>query len=129
EDDVRYIRLSNTPNHRAIQEKLALLEGGESALVTASGMAAISVSLLALVPPGGEVLAQDSLYGGAHQFFDSIFPTFGRSVRYFSLDRLDEIEAMVSARTSALYVETMSNPLLRVPDFGRIVEIGKRRNL
>ena len=64
--DLRYIRLNNTPNHVVLHQKLAALEGGEAALVTASGMAAISTTLLSLLTPGDHFLAHDTLYGGTH---------------------------------------------------------------
>ena len=65
-DRIRYLRLSNTPNHEALHQKLAVLEGGEAALVTASGMAAIATTLLACLDAGDHLLAQDCLYGGTH---------------------------------------------------------------
>ena len=65
-DRIRYLRLSNTPNHEALHQKLAALEGGEAALVTASGMAAIATTLLACLGAGDHLLAQDCLYGGTH---------------------------------------------------------------
>ena len=64
--ELRYPRLSNLPNHIALGAKLASLEGTEAALVTASGMAAISASLLALLGAGDHVLVQDCVYGGTH---------------------------------------------------------------
>src|SRR5947209_1833078 len=67
-DDIRYIRLNNTPNHKALAEKLAQLENAEDALVTSSGMAAISTTLLTLLANGDHLLAQDCLYGGTHDF-------------------------------------------------------------
>src|SRR5262245_7819649 len=66
--DIRYIRLNNTPNHAALHRKLALLEHAEDALVAASGMAAITTTLLAVLTAGDHLLAQDSLYGGTHDF-------------------------------------------------------------
>jgi len=66
--DVRYIRLNNTPNHVALHAKLAAIEGGEDALVTASGMAAISTAILALAKTGDHLLVQSNLYGGTHSF-------------------------------------------------------------
>src|SRR5438067_6082517 len=69
EDDyhsLKYIRLNNTPNHIALHEKLAALENAEAALVTGSGMAAISTALLTVLSPNGHLLAQNCLYGGTH---------------------------------------------------------------
>ena len=75
--DLKYIRLNNTPNHTALHEKLAALENGETALVTASGMAAISTSLLAILSAGDHLLAQDCLYGGTMTFSPGIYPPWG----------------------------------------------------
>src|SRR5262245_27337424 len=75
--DVRYIRLSNTPNHKVLHAKLAALEGGEQAVVTASGMAAISTAILSWVQAGDHILAQDSLYGGTHDFITKDLPALG----------------------------------------------------
>src|SRR5436190_20944605 len=65
---LKYIRLNNTPNHVALHEKLAALENAEAALVTASGMAAISTALLTILSAGDHLLVQDCLYGGTHDF-------------------------------------------------------------
>ena len=64
--DLGYIRLNNTPNHKALHEKLAVLEGAEAALVTSSGMAAISTTLFTVLSAGDHILAQSVLYGGTH---------------------------------------------------------------
>src|SRR3972149_10438520 len=74
---LKYIRLNNTPNHVALHEKLAALENAEAALVTASGMAAISTALLTLLSVGDHLLAQDCLYGGTHDFVTPALPGFG----------------------------------------------------
>jgi cystathionine beta-lyase/cystathionine gamma-synthase len=114
--DLQYIRLNNTPNHLAVHAKLAALENAESALVTASGMAAISTALLAVVPAGGHLLAQSALYGGTHDFLTKDFPAFGRSVDFIDADDPAGWEKHLKPDTEAIYVETMSNPLLQVPD-------------
>src|SRR5215470_5709623 len=72
--DVQYIRLNNTPNHAVLHAKLAALEGTEQALVTASGMAAISSSLLAVLEAGDHVLAHDGLYGGTYDLLTVDLP-------------------------------------------------------
>src|SRR5262245_28364183 len=71
---LKYIRLNNTPNHVAVHEKLAALENGESALVTASGMGAISTALLTLLSAGDHLLIQDCLYGGTHSLVTHDLP-------------------------------------------------------
>ena len=80
--NLRYIRLNNTPNHVALHAKLAALEGAEAALVTASGMAAITTTLLALLPAGSHLLAQKHLYGGTHEFLCHDLPELGVEVDF-----------------------------------------------
>jgi cystathionine gamma-synthase/cystathionine gamma-lyase/cystathionine beta-lyase len=80
--DIRYGRLSNTPNHEALHRKLAALEGTESALVTASGMAAISAALLSVLRTGDHLLAQEGLYGGTHDLLTGDFAQLGIEVSF-----------------------------------------------
>jgi len=73
-DNLLYPRLNNTPNHVEVAQRIAVLEGGEEALITASGMAAISTALLTVVGGGGHILVQSTVYGGLHTFLtDGIF--------------------------------------------------------
>src|SRR6056297_2448335 len=81
-----YIRLNNTPNHTALHEKLRLIEGGEAALVTASGMAAISTALFAVLKPGDRLLVQSDLYGGTHSFVTDDLPELGIGVDFIDAD-------------------------------------------
>src|SRR5215831_5622955 len=74
---LKYIRLNNTPNHTALHRKLAALENAEDALVTASGMAAVSTALLTVLSSGDHLLVQDSLYGGTHDLITKDFGSFG----------------------------------------------------
>ncbi len=126
-EDVRYMRLNNSPNHETLHTKLAALEGAEDALVLGSGMAAISNALLALIPLGGELLAQKCLYGGTAHFLNDFFPSLGRKVRYFRDE--DDLESLVNSHTKAIYVESISNPLLGVPDFDQVVSVAKKYSL
>ena len=75
--DIPYIRLSNTPNHVAVQEKLAAIESAEAALVTGSGMAAIATTLLSVLSHGDHLLVQRRLYGGSYTFITHMLPRFG----------------------------------------------------
>src|SRR5262249_21074920 len=81
---LRYIRLNNCPNHLVLHNKLAALENGETALVTASGMAAISTALLTILSAGDHLLAQDCLYGGTYDFVTRDFASFGISYDFIS---------------------------------------------
>src|SRR5215467_1228921 len=84
---LKYIRLNNTPNHIALHEKLAALENAEAALVTASGMAAITTTLLSLLSAGDHLLIQESLYGGTHDFVTKDFAAFGITYDFIDADK------------------------------------------
>src|SRR5580700_3864464 len=120
-DDVRYLRLNNTPNHLALHAKLAALEGAQAALVTASGMAAISTTLLTVLSAGDHLLAQNCLYGGTHDLLTGDFAKFGLAVDFIDADRPDSWPARLQPNTRAIYVEAMTNPLLEVADLNAVV--------
>jgi cystathionine beta-lyase/cystathionine gamma-synthase len=128
-EGLRYPRYSNLPNHDVLAEKLAALEGAERALVTASGMAAISASLLSVLKAGDHLLALDSLYGGTHAFVTRRLPELG--IEHDSLDGDDPASwsAKVRPNTRAIYVETATNPLVAVPDLETVVALARTHGL
>ncbi len=126
---VRYIRLNNTPNHQVLHAKLADLEGAEDALVTSSGMAAISTTLLTVLKPGDHVLMQDGLYGGTHELARHDLPGLGIQVDFVDADDPSSWESMVRPQTRAVYVESMTNPLLKVGDLPAVAAFARRHNL
>jgi len=128
-DDVRYIRLNNTPNHLALAEKLAALENTEDAVVTASGMAAISTTLLTFLGKGDHLLAQNCLYGGTHDFVTKDIEKFGISYDFIDGNDPESWEQKLKPTTKAIYVETISNPLMEVPDLESVVSFAKRHGL
>src|SRR5271169_439172 len=109
-----YTRYGN-PTLTTAEQKIAALEGAESAVVAASGTAAISAALLSVLHAGDEVIATRQLYGGSYRLLRDIFPRFGIGVRHVEAD-LAGIEKLASARTKALYIETPTNPTLRLVD-------------
>ncbi len=127
--DLKYIRLNNTPNHTALHQKLAALENAEDALVTASGMAAISTALLAILSSGDHVLAQDCLYGGTHDFITKDFEAFGISYDFINGDDPSSWKDKLKPNTRAIFVETMTNPLLQVADLEAVVDFAKDHDL
>jgi cystathionine beta-lyase/cystathionine gamma-synthase len=127
--DLKYIRLNNTPNHTALHEKLAALENAEASLVTASGMAAISTALLAVLSSGDHLLAQDCLYGGTHDFITRDLPSMGMACDFIEGDDPASWKAKLRPNTRAIYVETMTNPLLQVIDLKRVVSFALENNL
>ena len=126
---LKYIRLSNTPNHVAVHQKLAASENAEAALVTASGMAAISTALLAVLSAGDHLLVQDSLYGGTHGLITKDFPAFGIEFDFIDADDPGSWKLQLRPHTKAIYVETMTNPLLQVGDLQAVVEFARSHGL
>jgi cystathionine beta-lyase/cystathionine gamma-synthase len=127
--DLKYIRLNNTPNHTVLHTKLAALEGAEAALVTASGMAAISTTLLSFLSSGDHVLAQNCLYGGTHDFLTRDFASFAISYDFIDADDPASWEAKLRPETKAIYVETLTNPLLELADLEGIAAFARSRGL
>jgi cystathionine beta-lyase/cystathionine gamma-synthase len=125
----RYIRYNNTPNQDALAAKLAALENAEAALVTGSGMAAISATLLTTLEAGDHLLALDTLYGGTHHFVNSMLPRLGMSHTAIDGNAPETWGQQVRDTTKAVYVETITNPLMRVPDHRALVEFCRARGL
>ena len=127
--ELKYIRLNNTPNHIVLHEKLAVLEGAEDALVTASGMAAISTSLLTFLKSGDHFLAHESLYGGTHDLINKDFPDLGIECDFIDGCDPNGWEEKLRSETKLIYVETITNPLLDVLDLNAVVDFAKKNNL
>ncbi|HUP64185.1 MAG TPA: PLP-dependent aspartate aminotransferase family protein [Thermoanaerobaculia bacterium] len=127
--DVRYARLSNTPNHLALHAKLAALENAEAALVTASGMAAITTSLLSLLESGDHVLAHKVLYGGTASFMKQDLPGLGVSVGVIDASDPSTWRKALTERTRAIYVETITNPTMEVADLEAVVSFARENGL
>src|SRR5438552_14625189 len=126
---LKYIRLNNTPNHVALHQKLSALENAEAALVTASGMAAISTTLLTVLSTGDHLVVQDCLYGGTHDFITKDFASFGITYSFINAGDPDSWKRQVRPNTKAIYVETISNPLLQVPDLKAVAEFARAHSL
>jgi cystathionine beta-lyase/cystathionine gamma-synthase len=131
-DAVRYIRLSNSPNHLLLQARLAVLENGEAAVVAASGMAAISAAILAFVGKGDHLLAQKTLYGGTQSFLDEDAPRFGIETGVIDIADPRGAEAwaeQLRPETRMMYVESISNPLMEVGDLEGVVAFARQHGL
>jgi cystathionine beta-lyase/cystathionine gamma-synthase len=127
--DVRYTRLSNTPNHAILADKLAALEGTETALVAGSGMAAISTALLATLAAGDHLLAHDCLYGGTRSLITGDLAALGIDVTFVDAARPETFAAALRPKTRAFYVEALTNPLLEVAEFEAVVAFARQHSL
>jgi cystathionine beta-lyase/cystathionine gamma-synthase len=128
-DALRYIRLSNSPSHLTLHARLAAIEAGEAALVTASGMAAITTTILTFVGQGDHLLAQNTLYGGTQSFLDHDAPRLG--IGYSPVDAADPSswEGALRPETRVFFVESISNPLMEVGDLRAVVDFARRHGL
>jgi methionine-gamma-lyase len=122
-----YTRYGN-PTLAIAEAKIAALEGAEAALVTASGMAAISSALLAVLGSGEELIATRQLYGGTYRLLRDVLPRLGIVVRYVEND-LAGLDQFVGPRTRALYVETPTNPTLRLVDLRKASALARKHKL
>ncbi|HXW63408.1 MAG TPA: aminotransferase class I/II-fold pyridoxal phosphate-dependent enzyme [Candidatus Acidoferrales bacterium] len=122
-----YTRYGN-PTLRIAEKKIAALEGAEDAVVAASGSAAISSALLALLRAGDEVIATRQLYGGSYKLLRDIFPQLAITVRHVDAS-LAGIEKLVGPRTKVLYVETPTNPTLRLVDLSKAARFAQEWGL
>ena len=123
-----YTRYGN-PSQWAVQEKLAAMEGAESAIVFSSGMAAITATVLAMVDKGAHVVAASDLYGGTYNLFNQEFPTLGMSATLVDSYDLEAIEAAIQPNTQLLYFEVITNPVLKVVDIPRLADMAERHNI
>lgn len=117
-----YTRLMN-PTTDVFEKRVAAIEGGTGALATASGQAAITYALLAVTRLGDEIVAADNLYGGTYQLFHHTLPKLGRTVKFVNSRSPEAFRKAVTDKTRAVYVETIGNPKLDVPDFEAIAKI------
>jgi cystathionine gamma-synthase/cystathionine gamma-lyase/cystathionine beta-lyase len=127
--DIKYIRLNNTPSHRYLHDKLAALEGGEAAVATASGMAALTTALLSLLRKGDHFLVGDCLYGGTHDFITHHASALGWSYTFVDPADPSSWAAAKTPQTRLFLCESISNPLMRVPRLTEIVSFAKNEGL
>jgi O-acetylhomoserine (thiol)-lyase len=123
-----YTRLMN-PTTDVLEKRMAALEGGIAALGLASGTSAIFYSLINLLENGEEFISARNLYGGTYTMFNDILPQFGIKVRFVEHDQPEEFRAALTSKTRAIFLETIGNPRLGVPDFQAIAEIAKEAHV
>ncbi len=116
-----YSRTDN-PTRSALQEALAALEGGKYALVFASGMATID-TVLRLIKPGDHVLSGNDVYGGTYRLFDKILSGYGIEFDFVELTNQEAVAAAMKPHTKLVWLETPTNPLLKLADIAAIAEI------
>ncbi|KAF8073052.1 CHR5 [Scenedesmus sp. PABB004] len=129
-DSVRYTRCNNNPSQERVAAKMAALEGTPDALVLASGMAAISTTLLTLLRAGDHMLIQEAAYGGTYDFVHSELPPLGISASMIDIAQPPATwAAALRPTTKLIYVEAISNPLMQVPDLPGVVAFAREHGL
>ena len=123
-----YTRLMN-PTTDVFEKRVAALEGGTGALAVASGQTAIAYALLAITRLGDEIVAGNNLYGGTYQLFHHTFPKLGRTVKFVDSRDTAAFRKAITEKTRAVYVETVGNPKLDVPDFEALAKIAHENGL
>jgi cystathionine beta-lyase/cystathionine gamma-synthase len=126
---VRYPRYFNTPNQEAVIKKMAALENAEDGIVFSSGMAAIVTSLFAILKSGDQVIFQNDLYGGTHHAALQLLNRFG--IDYVMVDAADpaNFERAIRKNTKVIYIETPSNPLLKITDIQAVSKIARKHGV
>jgi len=123
-----YTRIMN-PTNDVFEQRIAAIEGGNSALALASGQAATTYSLLNLSLPGDEIVSANNLYGGTYQLFNYTFPELGRKVKFVESTNLKAFEDAITDKTKAIFAESIGNPKLDVPDYEGIAEIAHENDI
>ena len=123
-----YTRIMN-PTTDVLEQRVASLEGGAAGLAFSSGMAAISATILTLAREGDEILSTTRLYGGTVTLFTTTLPRMGIKVEYVDSDEADAFASRITDRTKAVYLETIGNPKLSIPDLAAIAEAAHARGV
>ncbi len=119
----------SSPSNLNLGEALAAMEGTETANVAASGMGAITPTLMQLCNNGDHIVSSRTIYGGSYAFLKNFAPKFGITTTFVNITSLTAIEAAITKNTKVIYCETISNPLLEVADIKELSKMAKRHNL
>lgn len=126
---VRYPRMFNTPNQEVIGKKIAALEHAEAGLPFATGMAAISTTLMAFLNVGDHIVFQNEIYGGTYRFAKEELSNLGVNYSFTEGVGVDDFENKITEKTKVIYIETPSNPLLTITDIEAIANLAKKYNI
>lgn len=119
----------SSPSNLYLGKALAAMEGTETANVSASGMGAITTTLLQLCGSGDHIVSSRTIYGGTYAFLKNFASRFGVKTTFVDITKMEAVEAAITTETKVLYCETVSNPLLEVADIASLAIVAKRHNL
>lgn len=123
-----YTRLMN-PTTDVLEKRIAAMDGGVAALGVASGQSAITYSILNLAQAGDEIVSADNLYGGTYNLFHYTLPRLGVTVRFVKSNDLEGFKKAINGKTKAVYIESLGNPKLDVPDFAAVSKLAHDNGL
>ena len=123
-----YSRIMN-PTNAILEERMAALEGGQAALALASGTTAVYYAIINICTPGDEVVSSVNLYGGTHTMFDSILSQIGITTRFVDPRKPEQFAEQISGKTRALYLESIGNPTLEIPDIEAVAAVARKHHL
>lgn len=116
------------PSNRYLAQALAQMEGTEMASVTASGMGAISCTMMQLCNMGDEIVSSRTIYGGTYAFFKNFLPKFGVTTRFVDTTSIEQVKAAINPNTKVIYCETISNPMLAISNIKELSILAKQNN-
>jgi O-acetylhomoserine (thiol)-lyase len=123
-----YTRIMN-PTQDVLEQRIAAIEGGAAALALSSGTSAVYYSIINICAAGDEFVSANNLYGGTYTMFDTILPQFGIQVKFAEPRDPHNFEQAITAKTRAIFIETIGNPVLEFTDIGAVAEIARRHHL
>ena len=123
-----YSRMGN-PTTAKLENILAKMDGGIGAVCTSSGMAATTLAVMSIVSSGDEVISVGGLFGGTYALFTETLSRFGVSTTFFDVDEFEAVEAAVTDKTKIIFLESVGNPNMRLPDIRRIGEIASKNGV
>lgn len=125
----RYPRYFNTPNQEYLAKKIAALEHAESAMIFTSGMAVISTTLLAFLSSGDHIVLQNDIYGGTRNLIEAQFDRYNIEYSFTNGLSVNDFEACIKPNTKIIYIETPSNPLLKLVDIEAVAKLAKSKGV
>jgi len=129
DESLKYPRYGNLPNQEEVIEKISLLENAEDGVIFATGMAAVSTTILTVVKPGEHIIVQDQIYGGTTSFIEGLLKELKIEITYFDFCSEPDFSKVIKSNTKAIYIESPSNPLLKIIDIPTVAKISKENKI
>ncbi len=123
-----YARMGN-PTTAQLERILADMDGGVGAVATSSGMAATTLATMSLLECGDEIISIGGLFGGTYSYFTETLSRFGIRTHFYDVDHLEQIEATINDKTKIIFLESVGNPNMRLPDMNKIADIAERHGI